>query len=72
MRCWPPKPGHSLPDVAVEYADGRRFELAEWKDIARAKWANFKQASSDFAVATGAGAAPEAVIGLIERLRLSS
>lgn len=41
---------HSAPDAQVEYADGRRLDLRDWKESARAKWANFKSAESAFAV----------------------
>jgi hypothetical protein len=56
----------SQPDAAVEYADGTRFELAQWKDNARTKWANFTQASSDFAVATVTRNAQGAIVTYVE------
>ncbi|MBL8766568.1 MAG: hypothetical protein JNL94_04330 [Planctomycetes bacterium] len=57
---------HSAEDARVEYADGRQLDLEDWKESARAKWANFRSAASNFVVTTVECNDPGAIVTYLE------
>lgn len=64
---------YSLPDATVEYADGTKLTLQEWKERARKSWERIKETKSRFLVETAKrdGDAAEATYTESHEMRVS-